>query len=142
MTLIQVRVCEALAKHYRVRRADVTERAKEYFRSVGEHPVLDIEISKNIRIGTTKETLPLGKLLFYKLFVKSALYAEAINLFEAESVYSVAFYSGGTTMVISEAREYDGIGGIFLRYSDKKDGYIIEPIAHYLEREYPVYSEE
>jgi hypothetical protein len=142
MNIIQSRVCDALARHHKIKRAIVSDMIKDSFSNVGENPVLDLEITKNIRIGTTKETIPLGKMFFYNLFIRSALYVEAINLFEASSVDCVAFYSGGATMMISEGYEYNGVGGIFLRSSDKKNGYIIEPIAHYLEREYPVYSVE
>ena len=144
MTLIQVRVCEALAKHYRVKKQIVSDNVKAYLRDLGEeHPVIEVTVSgEHLRIGTSKDTLTLGKMFFYRLFIKTDLYAEAIMLFENEEVGCVAFYSGGALMVISEASQYDGEGGVFLRDPDKTLGYAIEPMAHYLKRASPVYFEE
>jgi hypothetical protein len=144
MTLIQVRVCEALAKHYRVKKATVTDSVKAYLKDLGEeHPVIEVTVSnEHLRIGTSKNTCPVGKMFFHRLFVKTDLYAEAIMLFENDEVECVAFYSGGALMVISEAYEYNGVGGLFIRDPDKKNGYSIEPMAHYLQRTSSVYFEE
>ena len=144
MTLIQVRVCEALAKHYRVKKALVMDSAKEYIKNLGEeHPVIEVEVAnERLRVGTTKDTCPVGKLFFYNKFIKTELYADAIMLFENDEVECVAFYSGGALMVISEASQYDGEGGVFLRDTAKTLGYAIEPMAHYLKRTSPVYFEE
>jgi hypothetical protein len=144
MTLVQVRVCEALAKHYRVKKQIVSDSIKEYLKDLGEeHPVIEAKVrDASLRIGTTKDTIALGKLFFYRLFIKTDLYANAIMLFENEDVECVAFYSGGVLMAISEASQYDGEGGVLLRDSDKTLGYAIEPMAHYLKRTSPVYFEE
>ena len=144
MTLIQVRLCAALAKHYRAKKATVTDSVKAYLKDLGEeHPVIEVTVSgKHLRIGTSKDTLTLGKMFFYRLFVKTDLYANAITLFENEEVECVAFYSGGALMVIAEAYDYNGVGGLFIRDPDKKNGYIIEPMAHYLSRTSSVYFEE
>jgi hypothetical protein len=144
MTLIQVRICEALAKHYRVKKATVADSVKAYLKDIGEeHPVIEVTVSDHhLRIGASKDTLTLGKMFFYRLFIKTDLYAEAIMLFENDEVECVAFYSGGALMVISEASQYDGEGGVFLRDAAKTLGYAIEPMAHYLKRTSPVYFEE
>jgi hypothetical protein len=144
MTLVQVRVCEALAKHYRVKKQIVSDSIKEYLKDLGEeHPVIEARVKDAfLRIGTTKDTIALGKLFFYRLFIKTDLYASAIMLFENEDVECVAFYSGGALMAISEASQYDGEGGVLLRDPDKTLGYAIEPMCHYLSRTSPVYFEE
>lgn len=144
MTLIQVRICEALAKHYRVKKATVTDSVKAYLKDLGEeHPVIEVTVSgEHLRIGASKDTLALGKMFFYRLFVKTDLYASAITLFENEDVECVAFYSGGALMVISEASQYDGEGGVLIRDPAKTLGYAIEPMAHYLKRTSSVYFEE
>lgn len=144
MTLIQVRICEALAKHYRVKKATVADSVKAYLKDLGEeHPVIEVTVAnEHLRIGASKDTLALGKMFFHRLFIKTDLYAEAIMLFENDEVECVAFYSGGALMVISEASQYDGEGGVFLRDPDKTSGYAIEPMAHYLKRVSPVYFEE
>lgn len=144
MTLVQVRVCEALAKHYRVKKQIVSDNVKAYLKDLcEEHPVIHATVSDNrLRIGTSKDTLALGKMFFYRLFVKTDLYASAITLFENEDVECVAFYSGGALMVISEDSQYNGEGGILIRDPARTLGYVIEPMAHYLKRTSPIYFEE
>jgi hypothetical protein len=144
MTLIQVRICEVIAKHYRVKKAQVTDNVKEYLKNLGEeHPVVEVTLNNNLlRVGTSKDTIAVGKMFFHRLFIKTDLYAETIMMFENEEVECVCFYSGGAVMAISEASQYDGVGGIFLRDPDKTSGYAIEPLAHYLQRVSPVYFEE
>jgi hypothetical protein len=46
-------------------------------------------------------------------------------------------------LAVTKESAYSGMGGLLIKSSsDSKKGYVIELIEHFLERSYPVYTEE
>jgi hypothetical protein len=142
MTREQQGVCDAIAKHFGYTKARVKDQAKEYFKEHGgDQPVMEIYAQNKMhRVGVSKNTLALGKLLFAKYFKKSDLYSDVLNLINNDLVEVVALYSGGALLAITMCEAYDGSGGVFVKVGGS--GFAIEPFPHYLERVAPVYMEE
>jgi hypothetical protein len=146
MTKAQLGIRDAVSRHTRVKKDTVSKVMEAYLEEVGEaHPVVEIYLNSpsfSLRIGVSKNTIALGKMMFFKYLEKTELFSDVVALLRNETEV-VAFYSGGALLIIREAYDYSGIGGIFVKKA-KSDtgGYVIEPIKHYLEEEYPVYFEE
>lgn len=103
---------------------------------------------------TLKETIDFG-LAFYcievssialedfyvhKRFIKSELYAQYINgkaMAEQYGQFVLYVHLHGINWVIYEDCVYTGFGGMFMRPDDSSDGFVIEPIDHYLKDRFP-----
>ena len=150
MTIEQIGICEAVGSHFKIKKAEVRATAQAYLDAVGaDHPVLGIELKDDTKLsfGISKNTLDLGKMLVYDTFSKSKLYSDCLNLINNEGVSAVAFYHydkarNRTLMVVHEAVEYTGLGGMFVRPQTSKWGFAIEPMKLFLKNEYPIYLEE
>lgn len=51
--------------------------------------------------------------------------------------YILALHITGTLWLIRRGVSYEGVGGIVVTSSDRKKGYIMEPIKNFLNRNYP-----
>ena len=136
----QIGICAALAKHFKIKPDVVKDIAKAYLAEVGgEHPVLDIELGgKSFKIGASKHSIKVSEMLFFKKFKKTALYGDALNLFENEEVDFVVFYSGSALMMLMPEEYYDGYGGVFLKDPSGYPAFTIQPVSHYLDYNYRV----
>lgn len=146
MTKVQQGICGAVSTHTGIKKDTVTKAVTDYLHDAGgENPIVNIELDRcgfSLKIGESKNTIGLGKMMFFKYLEKTELFSEANNMLTNEAS-AVAFYSGGALMVIRIAHEYNGIGGIFVkRNPESLVGYIIEPIRHYLIDNHPVNIEE
>jgi hypothetical protein len=142
MTLTQQRLCESIAKHLKVKKAIVADQVKNYLQDIGDHPVVDINLTDTttIRVGATNLTLKcFGDLLNYKRFAKTELFANLSDMFENHDVDFCVFYSK-TLVAVSIADMYNGLGGVFVKENNDTSslGYVIEPAEHLLQRVYPV----
>lgn len=143
MTREQNSVCIAVAKHFGIKKAIVLEEAKQYLKDLGaDHPVIELDncFLSGFKFGISKNTIGIGKMLFYRLLEKTELFSDMQNLLANEQVEFVAFSSGGALLTMYECAEYDGIGGVFVKKEGAYTGYVIEPISHFLKQHYPVYS--
>ena len=140
MTKEQIGIYKALAKHFRIKPEIVKNIVERYLIDVGgEHPAITIELpfGKTFRVGASKHSVRVGEMLFYKKFKKSELYGDTVNLFENEEVDFVVFYSGSALMLIQPETYYDGYGGVFLKDPSGYPSFVIEPVVHYLEYNFP-----
>jgi hypothetical protein len=152
MTLEQSKVCDALCTYFKIPRAEIRKIAENYTEAAGaDHPVISLDLTsfcgEVFNVGSSKSDIRLSSLLDFSQFERSELFSDVINLFSNEDIQFVVFVinkkgikgTSPTTMVIHEAREYDGFGGIFVRpvtnYSSS--GYVIETIKNYLKYKYP-----
>jgi len=143
MTREQLGVCDAVAKHFKITKAKVRAQAELYLEQNGQSPVLEIAgPDSELFLGTSKNSLVLGKMMFFKYLERTDLYSDLVNMFGNYAPEAVAFYSGGALLVVYQAEEYSGSGGVFVRKENARSGYAIEPIAHYLQQNYPIYLEE
>lgn len=144
MTREQVGLCKALGTHFGVKHATVIGQAKEYLAQYDgeEHPVIELSTEDwRLRLGATKHSLVVGKMLFLKLLRKSDLYADFRDQELNEQVAATLFYSGGALMCIYSADTYAGLGGIYVGASST-EGVVIEPFKHYLQYNHPRLEEE
>jgi hypothetical protein len=146
MTSIQQSVCTAVSRHTKVKRDTVTQAVKDYLEEVGaDSPVITIKLDQvdfNLTIGESKNTIRLGEMMFFKYLEKTDLFGDIVNML-GDRVDAVAFSAGEALLVARILPEYKGTGGIFVkRNSDSIVGYAIEPIAHYLADNHPIYREE
>lgn len=140
MTKVQIGLCDALAKHFSITKATARKIAEDYLKEHGgAYPVIEFDLQDKINelvtIAVSKNTIDVGKMFFYRLVEKSSLHSDILNILGNTTATALAFYSGGAMMVVYQAEEYRGNGGIFVR--DNRTGYVFEPIAHYLEGLYP-----
>lgn len=145
MTREQLSVCDAISKHFKLRKADTRTYVEEYIKYDGavNRPVIEVSSPDGVfNVGISKHTMTVPKMLFFKYFKKTELYADVVNLTNNENVDFVVFYSGKALIAIYRADNYEGIGGIFLKQENTNTGYAIEPIEHYLQHNHPVYVEE
>jgi hypothetical protein len=143
MTREQLGVCDAVAKHFSITKAKVRAAVEVYLEENNQWPALEIAVPEHIiYIGTSKNSIALGKMLFFKYLEKSDLYSDIVNFENNYDTDVVAFYSGGALLVSSLAEEYNGVGGVFVKKEKERFGYAIEPIAHYLQRNYPICRED
>jgi hypothetical protein len=145
MTREQLSVCDAICRHFRLRKADVRTEVKEYIKHNGGEnaPVIEIDTpAGTLRVGMSKHTIPVAEMLFFKKLEKTDLYADALNLISNEHVDFITFYSGKAVMVMYDAAAYSGLGGIFVKTEKNVIGYVIETIDHYLKDTYSTYFEE
>lgn len=143
MTKEQLGVCDAVSKHFHVTKAATRAQAAEYLKDNGESPVVEIDTPQGrLLVGTSKNSMLLGQMLFFKYLKKTELFSDTTSLLVNMDVEFVAFYSKGALLAIHTDLEYNGLGGVFVKSDRAANGFIIEPIAHYLEHKYPVYSEE
>jgi hypothetical protein len=142
MTIEQVKVCEAVARHFGVKKATITEAANKYFNVLGaDHPILELDLVEHInvtlRFFCSKNTMKLSDMFFHKKLKKTELYSDILNTFNNTHADALVFLSGKAPVVIHEGHYYSGIGGILMQGEGRTEGYICEPIEHYLEEEYP-----
>lgn len=149
MTLEQSKVCDALCTYFKIPRAEIRKIAENYVAAAGaENPVISLDLTsfcgEVFNVGSSKSEVRLASLLDYSQFSKSELFSDIVNLFNNEDIQFAVFVINkqgdkSTTMVIHEAREYDGFGGVFVRpvANYNSSGYIIEPIKNYLKHKYP-----
>ena len=145
MTKEQLDVCDAISRHFKKRKADLRAAVREYieYNEGVDGPVIEIALPDFIAtIGISKNTVTTSSMFFFKLFEKTELYADVVNLINNNNTDFVVFSSGKALIVVYTADEYKGVGGIFVRQDKSPVGYVIEPIEHYLKYNYPVYSEE
>ena len=145
MTREQVDTCAAISRHFKLRKADLKAEVEEYIKHNGgdNSPVIEVKLPDFIAtIGLSKHTMAVPSMLLFKMFDKTEIYADAVNLIENDRTDFVVFRSGKALAIIYTADEYRGLGGIFVKQDKPPVGYVIEPIEHYLRYNYPVYSEE
>lgn len=146
LTKVQHGIRDAISRHIRVKKETVSKVMLDYLQEVGEnHPVIEVALDNphfNLHIGVSKNTVTLGNMLFFKRLAKTTLFSDAAALLRNDTEV-VAFYSGGAVLVIREAYDYSGIGGVFVKEGKPGSGrYAIEPIEHYLTEHHPMYFEE
>lgn len=144
MTKVQQGICDTISSYTKIKKEEVKRAILTYLETAGgEHPVIEINLSSvRFHIGASKNTIALGKMLFFKILERSELFADAADLLK-NGADVVAFYSGGALLVIYEAYDYTGVGGVFVKKESTANvGYVIEPIKHYLQHNHPVYSSE
>ena len=143
MTREQLGVCDAVSRHFGIGKNKSRAQVALYLEQNGESPLIELAIPEDeLHIATTRNTIALGKMLFFKYLEKSELYSDVLNLFGNYEPEAIAFYSSSTLMVIYPEDGYDGFGGVFVRKNnDSRSGYVIEPIDHYLRHHYPVCPE-
>lgn len=76
----------------------------------------------------------------YKRFIKSELYAQYINgkaMAEMYGNFVLYVHLNNINWVIYEDNSYMGLGGMFMRPDDDDNGFVIEPIEHYLKDTFP-----
>lgn len=140
MTKEQIGIYKALAKHFRIKPEIVKTIVERYLIEVGgEHPAITIELpwGTAFRVGASKHSVKAGEMFFFKKFKKSELYGDAVNLLENEEVDFVVFYSGSALMLVRPETYYDGFGGVFLKDPSGYPSFVIEPVAHHLDYNYP-----
>lgn len=143
MTREQGDLCTAIARHFRIKRAQVIEEANNYLEEAGtpEHPVIELNTTSGVlRAGITKNSITLGKMLFFKSLEQSDLYSDLKDLFVNQLVDIVCFRSGGALLAAHQATDYNGVGGVLVK--QRSEGYVFEPIATALNYLYPQYFEE
>lgn len=141
MTIVHQKFCEAVARHFSITRAKIRKIGEEYFKDVGGvGPMLVLDMSEHLGVTLktvcTKNHIHMSKMFFHKQIEKTELYTDLLNTFTNTTAETLTFLSGGALIVAYEARQYNGIGGIFAR-PEKGPGFAFEPIAHYLEVNYP-----
>ena len=146
MTITQIRICEAIARHFRIKKQIVVDKVKEYFKLNGEQlPVFEISIVDEIKyggsvwfkIGTTKTTTAPNKLWQYDRFKKTSLYVEIDELLNAGDVQCVGVYIGGALLAVSKDTAYAGTGGLLIKENNFSNvGYVFELFENYLLRLY------
>jgi len=148
MTKEQVSICAAIAKHFQVKRTDVTAQIKSYLTEAGlpeEYPSFEVQfgVYGHLRLQSTKNTIPLSLMMFIAPFKKSPLYADFKEMEENELSDVLCFFSGGKLMCVYRDEVYDGVGGIYLKDPDSnyKHGIVIEPFEHYLKNKYEIFRE-
>lgn len=146
MTTIQSNLCAALARHFRVKKSVFFSQAKDYLEQNhnGEHPIVPFKIEGTdhiLRTACTKKSMPFSKMIFFKNIRKDLFYEDVVNLLnvtDADYVDFLGFYSGTELMVMHKNRGYDGQGGLYVYDELDREGYVIEPIKHYLFEHFPV----
>ena len=143
MTKEQLGVCDAFSKHFSIAKAKVRAQVAEFLKDSGESPVIEIASPEGaLTVGISKNTMLLGQMLFFKYLKKSELYSDLLNLLDNYNVNFVAFYSKGALLAAYRTNSYEGFGGVFVKDANASEGYVIEPMAHYLQNNYPIYPLE
>lgn len=152
MNLVQVRICEALARHFKESKMFFSDKLREHFKDIEteEHPVVSIEHDSHkcggrvfLNIGSSKATPASNKLWRYKDFVKTGLYSEVEDQLSNYDAECVCFYTGGALLAVSKDNAYRGKGGLFIKENDdSSEGYVIELFENYLSRTAPLFSGE
>lgn len=143
MTREQLGVCDAVSKHFGITKAKTRARVELYLEENGESPLIEVDSPEGVlQIATSKNTTTLGKMLFFKYLERTDLYSDLINFFDNYKAEAVAFYSGGALMIAYLDQAYNGYGGIFVCKQNTRHGYAIEPIQHYLQKNYPICRED
>jgi|LauGreDrversion4_2_1035121.scaffolds.fasta_scaffold35791_9 hypothetical protein len=145
MTKTHISFCDAVAKHFGASKATIRAVAEKYFKELGiNHPILELDLVDQIgvsfKIGCSKNTIHLSNMFFYDKLKKTELYTDIINTFENTNADALVFFSGpstspGSLIVVYQDTVYKGTGGILVRGNG--EGYVCEPVAHYLEANYP-----
>jgi hypothetical protein len=137
-------LCGALARHFRVKKAVFFEQAKNYLEEYGgEYPFIEFSVNgEALRTGATKRTIPFGKMLFFKNIKKDGFYEDVENFLGNDEVDFFCFLSGTALMIMRKDKGYTGEGGLYTYDNETHTGYVVEPIAHYLNSAFPVYIEE
>jgi hypothetical protein len=128
----QLGVCTLVASHTGATKKKVIQEAEEFLIFSEMAPVIELSNTLHLKFAVSKETLPIGKIMSFKTFEKSLLYSDIINFSVNAFVDFVAFYSKGTLLSAYAAKEYTGLGGIFVRSPDDDNGVVIEPLKNYL----------
>ena len=143
MTREQLGVCDAVSKHFGIAKAKTRASVELYLEETNQWPALEIPIpDDNLWIGTSKNTIALSKMMFFKYLEKTELYRDFVDYHTNYDIDVVGFYSGGALLVAYKTEEYSGIGGILVKKDKARFGYAIEPIAHYLQHRYPICRED
>jgi hypothetical protein len=146
MILTQVRMCEALARHFKVSKASVVNEVKAYFESIEtkENPIIEITIKEQSMIlGASQDAPKMDKLWRYKKFITTSLYSHVEDCIGNLGAEAVCFYTAGALLAVSIDCDYSGMGGLLIKenvHSGK--GYVIELFENYLMRTAPVLVEE
>lgn len=138
MTKVQLGVCDAVARHFGITKAKIRDIAEKHFIGT-DHPILVLDLTEqlgvSIEVMCSKNTMPLSSMFFFNKLKKTQLYSDIINTFSNTTVDALAYYSGGALVVIYPDNYYSGVGGVLVR--GEGQGYVHEPIAHYLQASYP-----
>jgi hypothetical protein len=150
MNIQQVKVCSAVASHFKIPAKQVREVGEQYINSTQDaEPALRLDLSAycgaELNVGILKSTLALSAMPSFKHFQKSELYSEMLNLFENYEVELAVFLFGNKTqeqqlMCVRPARSYEGLGGIFCREASAKIGYVFELFSNYLKSNFDTYE--
>ncbi len=85
--------------------------------------------------------LALEDFFVYRRFIKSEIYAQFLNgkaMAEQYGNFVLYLHFNNINWVVYEQSHYNGFGGIFVRSDDNgDDGFVIEPIDHYLKAYWP-----
>jgi hypothetical protein len=131
-------VCDAVARHFGITKAKIRNIAEKYFAGTYQ-PMLVLDLSEqlgvSIEVMCSKNTMPLSSMLFFNKLKKTQLYSDIINTFSNTAVDVLAYYSGGALVIIYPDNYYTGVGGVLVR--GEGQGYVYEPIEHYLQASYP-----
>jgi hypothetical protein len=139
MTTQQLGICDAVARHFSITKAKVRAQVELDIAENGHSPMISINTPQGeLYIGASKNTIAVGKMMFFKILEKTELYSDLENLFTNYDAEVAAFYSGGALLSAYRAEEYIGLGGILVKKDNKQYGYVFEPISHYLQRYYPI----
>ena len=146
MTKQQLETCNAITRHFKVKRAALVESVRGYLEEHGgeESPVVEISLDDphniSFRIGISKSELEVSQVLFFDKLVKTELYRDMRDLFSNEDVDFVVCESGKALIAIDRSNAYSGPGGLLVK--NDKESYVMQPIKHYLEHHHPVYDLE
>jgi hypothetical protein len=137
MTAEQSKVCGAVARQLGIPKKKIHQEAESFLAENENSSVVELKEFVDFRFAVSKETLGIGKIIIFKYFEKSELYSDIANNINNADVHVTAFSSGGEMLAAYEAREYSGLGGIFVRSSKSGNGIVVELLKNYLEVNYP-----
>jgi hypothetical protein len=141
MNLIQLKFCNAVASHFGIPKAAVKDIGLRYFKETGaETPdirlVLPDVYGITIHASISKNEIKLKDMFVFKRVEKSNLFSDMLNAFTNTPAEVVVFQSGGALIATRQASSYKGKGGILVKASSS-EGYVFEPLNHYLDEMYP-----